>query len=435
VPFLPIPLFLPSLCKVRTSNRPKSYLTRPERETFSFAKPANRTRRPLGEEMKRTATTLILLAGFGGGCVSPAGPGPKNEQPSTGGFGTVTRPQAIPGVQGPGGEPVAMSARGNVTPAAGYASVSDKSSGVQQALYKPGATSAVLPGGYMTSGSSSNIQQVGYHGPTAPPNTGIMPVPGMGPPGAVAAVGSIGPGMQQAPTNQRSSILFTGLAGMKITWQTPGGGFNDEASGLTAPKAYNFMQGQVYRLRLSQILPNFPGRTFYPTLEVVPANPKTITFLAHSSVPVSFTNEDFDQVVAGNLVVKVIYLPDRDFQDLAALPGVDEIVSTRLEAGADPIAEAQRRGSILAIIRLGNIDLENRSSPAMTAPPAGFMVPPGGMMMRPPVATTTPSTVALQAPTMPPPPLAKPTSPTAPAPFPATTGTDGRPSFLPTLTR
>src|SRR5437868_6335772 len=176
----------------------------------------------------------------------------------------------------------------------------------------------------------------------------------MGAPGAVAAVGAIMPGMMPPVSNQRTSIRFTNPAGMKITWQLPTGGFNDEASGLTAPKEYNFMQSQVYRLRLTQILPNFPGRTFYPTLEVVPANPKTVTFLAHSSVPVSFTNEDFDQVVAGNLVVKVIYLPDPGFQDFAT--GVaEEIVSTRLEPGADPIAEAQRRGSILAIIRLGNI--------------------------------------------------------------------------------
>jgi hypothetical protein len=141
------------------------------------------------------------------------------------------------------------------------------------------------------------------------------------------------------------------------------------------------MQGQVYRLRLSQILPNHPGKYFYPTLEVAPANPKTLTFLAHSTVPLSFTNEDFDQAVAGNLVVKVIYLPDRDNQDFASIAGAEELVSTRLEPGADPVAEAQRRGTILAIVRLGNIDLENRASPAMNAPPPGgpIVLPPGVM--------------------------------------------------------
>src|SRR5205085_10209288 len=121
----------------------------------------------------------------------------------------------------------------------------------------------------------------------------------------------------------------------------------------------------------------------YPTLEVAPANPKTITFLSHASIPLTFTDEDFTQVVNGNLVVKVIYLPDPAFQDFAAVAGAEEIISTRLEPGADPVAEAQRRGSILAIIRLGNIDLENRASPAMTAPPGGMMGPPPVLMIPP----------------------------------------------------
>ena len=73
--------------------------------------------------------------------------------------------------------------------------------------------------------------------------------------------------------------------------------------------------------------------------------------------PVQFTEEDFDQVLSGNFVTKVIYLPDPEFQELA-LAGVETLVSTRLDPGVDPIAEADRRGSILAIVRMGNKDLE-----------------------------------------------------------------------------
>ena len=64
--------------------------------------------------------------------------------------------------------------------------------------------------------------------------------------------------------NGRTSIKFTGPAGMKVTWQLPTGDFNSEASGLTAPKEYNFLQGQVYRLRLTQVLPNHPGQIVLP---------------------------------------------------------------------------------------------------------------------------------------------------------------------------
>ena len=102
----------------------------------------------------------------------------------------------------------------------------------------------------------------------------------------------------------------------------------------------------------------------------MPACARTVTFLAHSTVPISFTEEDFEQVAAGNLVVKVIYLPDPQFQDLA-VAGPDEVVSTRLEPGVDPIQEAMRRGSVLAILRMGNIDLEAPNTPALHAPPPG----------------------------------------------------------------
>ena len=95
----------------------------------------------------------------------------------------------------------------------------------------------------------------------------------------------------------------------------------------------------------------------YPTLEVAPTTPRTDAYLAHNAIPVQFTEDDLDQVQSGNFVTKVIYLPDAEFQELA-LAGVETLVSTRLDPGVDPIVEADRRGTILAIIRLGNKDLE-----------------------------------------------------------------------------
>ena len=68
------------------------------------------------------------------------------------------------------------------------------------------------------------------------------------------------------------------------------------------------------------------------------------------------------------------------FQDLAA---AEEIVSTKLDAGVDPIQEAKRRGTILLVIRMGNIDLEDKSAPAVNDPAGGgarpMMAPAGPM--------------------------------------------------------
>jgi hypothetical protein len=153
---------------------------------------------------------------------------------------------------------------------------------------------------------------------------------------------------------------------MRVSWNGTGPDGRPAIGHIEVPGRYNFVQGAVYRLKLSDI-PSLPGVDLYPTLEVVPANARTDAFLAHSAVPVSFTNEDFEQVQAGNYLIKVIYLPNPQFQDLAAA-GPDEIVSSRLEPGADPIAEAHRRGNILLVIRLGNIDLELANSPPLDAP-------------------------------------------------------------------
>jgi hypothetical protein len=129
------------------------------------------------------------------------------------------------------------------------------------------------------------------------------------------------------------------------------------------PGRYNFIQASIYRVKLTDI-PGRPGLELYPSIEVVPANAKTEAFLAHNYVPVSFTNEDLDQIVAGNYLTKVIYLPDAQYQGpTATMP--DEIVSTRLEPGADPIAEAVKRGHILAVIRVGGIDLEAANTPGL----------------------------------------------------------------------
>ena len=117
------------------------------------------------------------------------------------------------------------------------------------------------------------------------------------------------------------------------------------------------------------------GAALYPTIEVAPTTPATDAYLSHNAIPIQFTDEDFQQVLdGGNFVTKVIYLPDPQYQELA-VSGVETLVSTRLEPGIDPILEADKRGTILLIVRLGAIDLE--------MPGGGPMTPGGGPAMGP----------------------------------------------------
>jgi hypothetical protein len=349
--------------------------------------------------MKRKAGAFMLLAALGGGCVTTekTAPGP---QP----FGTAMQAQPASGFVGPWGQPVATrpatpDAKSGVMPAGATAKPGD---GVMQAGGMGKPTGGVVQA-LATSkpGDPSGVKQTNWeaktgHGVPLPP-----PVPG-----AVAAIGALPGGAPNKFPCGRTSVRFAGPAGMQVSWFAASpetrGGFARNM--VEAPGRYNFVQGAVYRLKLSNI-PNQPQLELYPTLEVVPASSKTATFLAHSAVPVGFTQEDFDQVSAGNFVTKVVYLPDPAFQDLA-VAGPEEVVSSRLEPGVDPVAEAMRRGSILLIIRMGNIDLEAPNTPPLDAPPvnpfmgmplrtpdgmpAPGMAPPptpGGMMMPPPSPT------------------------------------------------
>jgi len=200
-----------------------------------------------------------------------------------------------------------------------------------------------------------------------------------GPPYTAATMGG-GPGAAGAGgrrfVNTKSQIYFLDPDGMNIGWQN-GTGPNGERSYLSTqlvvPARYNFNQGYIYRLKLSNI-PGRQGVSLYPTIEVAPTTPATDAYLAHNAIPIQFTAEDFDQVVdGGNFVTKVIYLPDPKYQELA-VSGVETLISTRLEPGVDPILEADKRGTILVIVRLGAIDLEMPSSPVAGAVASGPVV-------------------------------------------------------------
>ncbi|HEY7313968.1 MAG TPA: hypothetical protein VH643_31755 [Gemmataceae bacterium] len=350
--------------------------------------------------MNRTRAILGLLAVLGIGAASALG-GPfmsqywnkQNEPPDGIHWGPRYTPE-VPTVQGAWGQPVEVASPYNIKPPNGADAAramlaqSMPLDLLQQSGYLKDQSMPIMPVAAQCPGGMCPPPGAGMPGMMppgnliSPPGVGATPPgalpPGLQPPGAVAAVGAL-TGNAPAPFPiQRTEVRFVGPPGMKISWFGPTsdgkGGFGPQY--LEAPARYNYLQASIYRLKLSDI-PNRPGVELYPTLEVVPAKAKTCTFLAHSAVPVSFTEEDFDQVAAGNFVVKVIYLPDPQFQDLAAT-GPDEVVSSRLEPGVDPIIEAKRRGCILLVVRLGNIDLEAPNTPSMDAPNPFAPPPPHG---------------------------------------------------------
>jgi len=193
-----------------------------------------------------------------------------------------------------------------------------------------------------------------------PPAHQLMhPGPGVGGPGPGVMMPSspmVGPGgAPVGPTMSSVQVLFASRIGMRVHQVTEAGTFDNEQFKIV-PFKENVRPGVVMRMKLTSI-PGYDAVELYPTLEIGPVTPQSIAFLAHNAIPVQFTPEDFDQVQSGNFVTKVIYLPDPEFQELAVAGDVGVLVSTRLDPGQNPITEADRRGTILAILRIGNKDL------------------------------------------------------------------------------
>ena len=207
-------------------------------------------------------------------------------------------------------------------------------------LAAPGPMVAGPGPGVLGPMGNPTIQPVSHAAPACPPG---YPAAG----GPYAAAGFPG------TAADKTQVRFLGPEGAVIGWQA---GSTFAENQLIAPGRYNFPQGATYRLKLSN-LPGRAGTELYPTLMVYPEHPTTAAYLDHNTVPIRITEEDLAQVETNNFVTKVIYLPDPRFQELA-IAGVEELVSTRLDPGLDPVAEASRRGTIMAVLRIGNVDIE-----------------------------------------------------------------------------
>ncbi len=211
----------------------------------------------------------------------------------------------------------------------------------------------VSPGTGNGIGSASHHQSFGEpEGYVAPP-PGMMQAPGPGVRLSPGVMMGLTPEPPRAFASKSTQIRFVGPDGMQIGW-IAGGKFLDDQ--LVAPASYDFVQGATYQLKLSHI-PGRVGEIYYPTLQIHPAHPTTDAYLAHNPVPVRLTIEDLEQLRTNNFVTKVVFLPDPKNQDLA-IADVEELVSTRLPAGADPVREADKLGTVMAVLRVGNRDLE-----------------------------------------------------------------------------
>ena len=113
-------------------------------------------------------------------------------------------------------------------------------------------------------------------------------------------------------------------------------------------------QSGIYRLKVERHPRNKRGDV-HPSLEIRQRSFPNAKELPEQVVSVQFTEEDYERVFAGESVTRVVYLADPDFRKPAIerVAKIVTIASTSLAAGIDPILEADRNGTILAIIHMG----------------------------------------------------------------------------------
>ena len=195
------------------------------------------------------------------------------------------------------------------------------------------------------------------------PGPGVLGM--MAQPGGDMGMGGPPPGMMGPQLS--TQVKFIGPEVMTVGWQIGSGFANNQ---LTSGQYYDFQQSAVYQIILEGVsLAGQPVRALYPTLEVRAAHPTTLAYLQHNAVPVEITEQDLEHVHSSNMVTKVIYLPDPDFQ-ARAVAGVETLISTQLDPGIDPVQQAEQMGTVMLILRFGNKDLQ---------PPASIMAPDGSI--------------------------------------------------------
>lgn len=135
---------------------------------------------------------------------------------------------------------------------------------------------------------------------------------------------------------------------------------NDTNAGL-----FGLQLGQVYRLKITEI-PFHAGAELFPTVETLnrlyPPAGRELDF----PVRVELLQEDLELALDGNLVTRVVYLET----PFAALPVDSTIpaggVTADCPLGTNPVAAAETRGKIMAILRIGSRlpeDAPNRENP------------------------------------------------------------------------
>ena len=197
-------------------------------------------------------------------------------------------------------------------------------------------------------------------------NAGYFPLSARMTPGRVARWSalsgrSVSPGERYfQPIEVR--LTNTGpYGGGRVTWYAMGRGADKVATSRT-PHAAGLLVGATYRVGISD-MPEFPGVQVYPTIEVIDRLHPPLGRRYEFPVPVELTGEDIRLALQGKLVTRVVFLEEPRLS--AGNEQTKPMMVRDLDPRANALAEADRTGRPMVILRLGS-----RRAPAEGSPEA-----------------------------------------------------------------
>jgi len=119
----------------------------------------------------------------------------------------------------------------------------------------------------------------------------------------------------------------------------------------TSPLKVGLLIGATYRFRVTGI-PVRVGQEVYPTIELLDRLYPPPGQAQNFPIPIELTEEELHLALEGRFVTRVIYLEDPD----RALPIAQDPESSswfEVRPGVNPLAEADRLGRPVAILRMG----------------------------------------------------------------------------------
>jgi uncharacterized repeat protein (TIGR01451 family) len=171
-------------------------------------------------------------------------------------------------------------------------------------------------------------------------------------------------------------VQFSGGPGLRATFYQ-----GHHRRSFDAPVVVGMRPGYCYRLRLSS-LPGHPGVSIFPTVEVrgsLKLAPKLNA--ANYPAPVVLTEMDIESVLAGNLICKAIYLENPDRAVPASVPSALPM-ELNLPPGSDPLVEAQDRGRLMLLVRMGGRLLVSDEELCRSTVPGTILFPGEKVLMR-----------------------------------------------------